>query len=52
MLANQIIASCNAESSRLHLKYILRNQHIHKFFGSNWLLSVAIETIIKIQIRL
>ena len=30
MLANQIIASCNAESSRLHLKYILRNQHIHK----------------------
>ena len=31
MLANQIIASCNGESSRLHLKYILRNQHIHKF---------------------
>ena len=33
MLANQIIASCNGESSRLHLKYILRNQHIHKFIS-------------------
>ena len=37
MLANQIIASCNAESSRLHLKYILRNQHIHKFIPIFWL---------------
>ena len=37
MLANQIIASCNSESSRLHLKYTLRNQHIHKFIPIFWL---------------